>query len=211
LSARSKFLLQLAASLVLFFVIQGHEVQSPIMLFSSSFELHLGWVYPLFFVLYLTGFSNATNLTDGLDGLSGGTALISALGAQLLMILLGVSDYSMLFLAGALLGFLWFNVKPASIFMGDAGALALGGVIGTVALCTRSAIFFVFLSLVFWIEVLSVVLQVSSFKIFHRKIFRMSPIHHHFELLGWRESQIVIRFWIANFLGVVLSLALVLV
>jgi phospho-N-acetylmuramoyl-pentapeptide-transferase len=173
--------------------------------------INLGWLYPFFFVTYLTSFSNSANLTDGLDGLSGGSAIISALGAQIFLLLVGIRDYSMIFLAGALLGFLWFNVKPASIFMGDAGSLSIGAILGIIPLLTGYGFFFIFLCLVYWIELFSVVLQVSSFKVFHRKIFRMSPIHHHFELLGWKESTIVLRFWALNFLGVILALSFVII
>ncbi len=211
LSARAKLLFQLVFSLIIYFLSHYAIRSTTVSLVPISRTIDLGWFYPVFFVVYLTAFSNSANLTDGLDGLSGGNALISALGAQIFLFLVGVKDYSMIFLAGALIGFLWFNVKPASIFMGDAGSLSIGALLGIIPLLTGYSLFFVFLCLVYWIELFSVVLQVSSFKLFHRKIFRMSPIHHHFELLGWKESTIVLRFWALNFLGVILALSFVII
>ncbi|MGB4200372.1 MAG: phospho-N-acetylmuramoyl-pentapeptide-transferase [Thermotogota bacterium] len=211
LPARAKLIAQLAVSLIVYFF-SHHGIRSTtISLVPISRTIDLGWFYPVFFVLYLTAFSNSANLTDGLDGLSGGNALISALGAQIFLFLVGVKDYSMIFLAGALIGFLWFNVKPASIFMGDAGSLSIGALLGIIPLLTGYSLFFVFLCLIYSLELLSVVLQVGSFKLFHRKIFLMSPIHHHFELLGWKESTIVLRFWALNFLGVILALSFVII
>jgi len=212
LSPKMKLLLQFAISVVIYFVIQKGSISSPLIIPGlEGNTIDLGPFYPIFFILFISAFSNATNLADGLDGLSGGTALITALGAQFLLWGMGINDTSMLYLAGVLIGFLWFNGKPATIFMGDTGSLALGGIFATVALSTGTAIQFVFLSLIFWIEVMSVVLQISSFKLFKRKIFKMSPIHHHFELLGWDESKIVLRFWTINFLGIVIALAFVII
>lgn len=211
LKAKQKLVLQCLFSVVVFFVARPYTQQTTISLIPLERTMDLGWFYPVFFVLYMTSFSNAANLTDGLDGLSGGVALISALGAQIFLLLVGIKDYSMLLLAGALIGFLWFNVKPASIFMGDAGSLSIGAILAIIPLLTGFSLFFVFLSVIYWIELMSVVLQVSSFKLFHRKIFKMSPIHHHFELLGWKESTIVLRFWALNFLGVILALSFVII
>jgi len=211
LDAKQKLLLQIGASLILYFLAlsRGHIPDNNIELYNLTFNL--SWFYPIFFVLLLTGFSNATNLTDGLDGLAGGTALITAAGAQIVLWLSGIYDYSMMFLAGALLGFLWFNIKPASIFMGDTGALALGGIFGMLALMSGQLIPFILLSTVFLMELLSVVIQVSSYKITGKRVFKMSPIHHHFELLGWTETTVVVRFWLINSVGVVFAIVSVII
>ncbi len=211
LSAVNKLIMQLISGIVVYIVlllagiIQTHTIT----LFNT--QLNLGWFYPIFFVLYLTMFSNATNITDGLDGLSGGCALITAAGIQIFLWLTGISDYSMMFLSGALLGFLWFNIKPASIFMGDTGALGLGAVFGMIALINGSILTISMLSIIFFIEIFSVILQVSSFKLTGKRLFKMSPIHHHFELLGWDETTVVVRFWIVNIIGVIISLVFVII
>ena len=211
LSAINKLLMQLISGIVIYIVllllgvIQSHSISF------FNYELNLSWFYPIFFVLYLTMVSNATNITDGLDGLSGGCALITAAGIQIFLWLTGVSDYSMMFLSGALLGFLWFNIKPAAIFMGDTGALALGAIFGIIALINGNVLTISFLSLIFFVEIFSVILQVSSFKITGRRLFKMSPIHHHFELLGWDETTVVVRFWIVNIIGVIISLVFVII
>ncbi|MEA1883849.1 MAG: phospho-N-acetylmuramoyl-pentapeptide-transferase [Thermotogota bacterium] len=211
LSAVNKLIMQLISGIVIYMVlllsgiIQSHTIS----LF--NIQLNLSWFYPIFFVLYLTLFSNATNITDGLDGLSGGCALISAAGIQLYLWLTGVNDYSMMFLSGALLGFLWFNIKPALIFMGDTGALALGAIFGVIALINGNVLTLSLLSLIFFIEIFSVILQVSSFKVTGKRLFKMSPIHHHFELKGWDETTVVVRFWIVNIIGVIISLVFVII
>jgi phospho-N-acetylmuramoyl-pentapeptide-transferase len=116
-----------------------------------------------------------------------------------------------MFLSGALLGFLWFNIKPASIFMGDTGALALGAIFGVIALMNGNILTLSLLSLMFFIEIFSVILQVSSFKVTGKRLFKMSPIHHHFELKGWDETTVVVRFWIVNIIGVIISLVFVII
>jgi phospho-N-acetylmuramoyl-pentapeptide-transferase len=137
--------------------------------------------------------------------------LISAAGIQVFLWLTGINDYSMMFLSGALLGFLWFNIKPASIFMGDTGALALGAIFGVIALMNGNILTLSLLSLMFFIEIFSVILQVSSFKVTGKRLFKMSPIHHHFELKGWDETTVVVRFWIVNIIGVIISLVFVII
>jgi len=211
LNAINKLIMQLLSGIVIYVILllSGIIQTHTITLFNT--QLNLSWFYPVFFVLYLTLFSNATNITDGLDGLSGGCALISAAGIQIFLWLTGVNDYSMMFLSGALLGFLWFNIKPASIFMGDTGALALGAVFGIIALINGNVLTISILSLIFFIEIFSVIIQVSSFKLTGKRIFKMSPIHHHFELLGWDETTVVVRFWIVNIIGVIISLVFVII
>jgi len=185
------------------------------------------WTYPLafgffflFVVLVLVGASNAVNLTDGLDGLAIGLMLIAAGAMTVLAFLEGNAELARYLelsrprdaaeltifcaaMTGASLGFLWYNAHPAEIFMGDVGALALGGGLGTVAVLLKQELLLVFIGGVYVVELLSVILQVGSFKLRGKRIFKMAPLHHHFEQLGWAESKIIIRFWIA---GLVMAL-----
>jgi phospho-N-acetylmuramoyl-pentapeptide-transferase len=174
------------------------------------------WVYIAFAAFAIISASNGVNITDGLDGLAGGT-LIFAFVAYLLIALLNEPTQPNLatlcaLLIGALLGFLWFNVHPAQIIMGDSGSLSLGATLAVIALITGQILVLPIIGLIFVIETGSVVLQVAYFRLTHgRRIFRMSPLHHHYELLGWDEEKITLRFWIigilAGLLGVVLFLA----
>lgn len=189
-------------------------------------DLYINWGYfyiPLV-MLVITGTSNAVNLTDGLDGLATGIAAFCFLAFALLAYLGGnrvFSEYLNIFyqegageltvycmsVVGAALGFLWFNTHPAQIFMGDTGSLALGGALGTVAVLLKSELLLVVIGGVFVAEALSVILQVGSFKVTGKRIFKMAPLHHHFELLGWSESQIVVRFWIVAALFLLLGMS----
>ncbi len=167
-------------------------------------------------VVAIVGFSNGVNLTDGLDGLAGGT-LVFAFISYLLIALLNepvVQPNLALVCAivvGAILGFLWFNVHPAQVFMGDAGALSLGGMLAAVALITGQVLILPLVGIIFVLEVLSDVIQVASFKLRGKRVFRMAPLHHHFELGGWDEEKVTMRFWIvaalAGMLGVTLFVA----
>jgi phospho-N-acetylmuramoyl-pentapeptide-transferase len=179
-----------------------------------------------FFVLIIIGCSNAVNLTDGLDGLASGCTISVALSYSMLAYLAGhffmATDYLviphnryigelavfMMALAGAAFGFLWFNCHPAKVFMGDTGSLAIGGALGTAAICVKQELLLVIIGGVFVAEALSVMLQVGSFKLRKKRIFKMAPIHHHFELLGWHESQVIIRFWILSIMLALFGLAL---
>jgi phospho-N-acetylmuramoyl-pentapeptide-transferase len=185
------------------------------------------WTYPLafvffygFLILVLVGCSNAVNLTDGLDGLAIGLMAIASAAMTALAYLSGHADFARYLeisrtpgaseltifcgaMFGASLGFLWYNAHPAEVFMGDVGALGLGGGLGTVAVLLKQEILLLFIGGVFVIELLSVVLQVASFKTRGKRIFKMAPLHHHFEQLGWEESKVIARFWIA---GLVLAL-----
>jgi len=183
--------------------------------------LHSGSLWPLAFLpflifigLVITGSSNAVNLTDGLDGLAIGCTVIAA-GALTVVTYVssnyrwatyldiqyipGVGELTVFCgaLVGASLGFLWYNAHPAEVFMGDVGSLALGGTLGTIAVIIKQEVLLIFVGGVFVLEALSVILQVGSFKLRGKRIFRMAPIHHHFELLGWSESKVIVRFWIA--------------
>ena len=170
--------------------------------------------------MVLVGSSNAVNLADGLDGLAAGTLIISAMTYAVLAYLAGNARFAeylrivsvpgageltvvLASLVGACLGFLWYNAHPAEVFMGDTGSLFLGGAIGIVALIVKQELLLVIVGGVFVAEALSVLLQVYSFRVHKRRIFKMAPLHHHFELLGWPESKVTIRFWIV---AIVLSL-----
>jgi len=189
--------------------------------FVKGFVLNLGILYILFVVLVITSASNAVNLTDGLDGLAIGCTIIAALSYAILSYITGhakVSEYLNVFylpgggeltvfcaaMAGAGLGFLWFNSHPATVFMGDTGSLALGGAIGVVAVMIKKELLLFLVGGIFVMEALSVVLQVIWFKTTKKRLFLMAPIHHHFQHLKWAESKITVRFWIV---AIILALA----
>src|SRR3974390_2524192 len=189
--------------------------------FFKEVVIPLGWFYVLFGTFITGGASNAVNLTDGLDGLATVPVIIVAISFGIIAYLVGNSFFAeylnvhyvagtgeLAVLCGAVtgagLGFLWFNAPPASIFMGDTGSLALGGMIGTIAVTTKHEIVLAVVGGLFVLEAVSVIVQVMSYKLTGKRVFRMAPIHHHFEQLGWTEPQIVIRFWIV---AVVLALA----
>ena len=169
----------------------------------------------VFVVLMIVGASNAVNLTDGLDGLAIGCTVIAAGALTVLTYVSGHATFSTYLelprmpqvgeltifcgaMVGAAIGFLWYNAHPAEVFMGDVGSLALGGAIGTIAVMIKQELLLPFIGGVFVIEALSVILQVASYKLRKQRIFKMAPIHHHFELIGWSESKIIVRFWIAS-------------
>ena len=183
----------------------------------------LGWFYVIFAVFLLTLSSNAVNLTDGLDGLAIGTTLIAAAaftGLAYVSSHFAFSEYLDLIhrpaagelavfcgaMVGASMGFLWWNCYPAQVFMGDVGSLSLGGALGTVAILIKQELLLFLVGGLFMLEALSVILQVGSFRLTGKRIFRMSPLHHHFELMGWKEPQIIIRFWIVAVMFALFSL-----
>lgn len=188
----------------------------PVVVFPSGFEIDLGaltttfmvgrtpisipWLYFIFVFLLLAGMSNAVNLTDGLDGLAGGTSMMAMLVMAAICFLSQDANLAVFCAAaaGGCIGFLWFNAYPASIFMGDTGSLALGGGFAAVAILTNTEIISLVVGGLFIIEALSVMIQVVSFKSTGRRVFLMAPIHHHFEKLGWAETKVVIRFWIIS-------------
>ena len=162
-------------------------------------SVQLGFVYPVLIFLVLAGATNGVNLTDGLDGLAAGCAAIVLLTYTVMtFITRGQQDLALLSacLVGACVGFLWFNSFPASVFMGDTGSLGLGGAIAALAVVTKTEILLIVIGGIFVIEALSVAIQVFAFQRFRRRIFLMAPIHHHFELAGWSETKIILRFWI---------------
>src|SRR2546421_8334350 len=185
---------------------------------------NMSWFTILFFAVVITGASNAVNLTDGLDGLAIGCTITVAFTYALLAYAAGnfrIAEYLQVpfypftgeltvvcgALVGAGLGFLWFNCHPAKVFMGDTGSLAIGGLVGVVAICCKQELLLSVVGGVFVIEAVSVILQVISFKLTGKRIFAMSPLHHHFELVGWKENTVIVRFWILSAICALLGLA----
>jgi phospho-N-acetylmuramoyl-pentapeptide-transferase len=200
LAARWKLLAQIALALAIWWVATeevGLDPTLEVRVFDA--ELYIGPVlYVLLTFLVIAGASNGVNLTDGLDGLAAGSCAIVFLAYTAITITNGQEGLAVLSacLVGATVGFLWFNAFPASIFMGDTGSLGLGGAIGALAVITQTELLLVILGGIFVIEALSVALQVLFFKLFRRRVLLMAPVHHHFELLAWSETKIMLRFWI---------------
>jgi phospho-N-acetylmuramoyl-pentapeptide-transferase len=230
LTAKEKFSMQigvaLAAGLAIAYLPSIHNNYSTVLTFPffKMLHLNLGFLYIPFIIVVLVGASNGVNLTDGLDGLAIGSTLIVAVTYTILTYAAGnfrVADYLRIAwvpqaaelavfcgaMVGASLGFLWFNAHPAEIFMGDVGSLALGGAIGCLAVMIKQEILLGLVGGLFVLEGMSVVLQVASFKLTGRRIFKMSPLHHHFELSGWRETKVVVRFWIIAIIFALISLS----
>jgi phospho-N-acetylmuramoyl-pentapeptide-transferase len=226
IKARTKLFWQSALALVVAVLIYtdpsfDQELAVP---FFKTFTPHLGWVYVPLAALVIVAASNAVNLTDGLDGLAIGPIMIAAGTFLLLAYAAGhavIADYlaikfvpgseQLAIFCGALvgggLGFLWFNTYPAQLFMGDVGALALGGALGAIAIVIRQEILLAVVGGIFVMETLSVMIQVASFKLTGRRVFRMAPIHHHFEQIGWPEQKIVVRFWIISIILALVALS----
>jgi phospho-N-acetylmuramoyl-pentapeptide-transferase len=226
LSPRMKLALQfalavLAAGLIYTDIGIKDTVNIP---FLKNFRPSLGFLYIPFIVFVIVGASNAVNLTDGLDGLAIGPSIICASTYMLFAYLAGnikIANYLQIqyvpgvgeltifcgALAGAGLGFLWFNAYPAQVFMGDTGSLALGGALGTVAVMVKQEIVLALVGGIFVIEALSVIFQVTSYKTRRKRIFRMAPLHHHFELQGWAEPKIIVRFWIITIILALLAIS----
>jgi phospho-N-acetylmuramoyl-pentapeptide-transferase len=200
LPARWKLLIQIALALALWWVATeevGLDPRIQVRIFDA--EVHIGPVlYVVLIFLVIAGASNGVNLSDGLDGLAAGSCAIVLLAYTAITITNGQEGLAVLSatLVGASVGFLWFNAFPASVFMGDTGSLGLGGAIGALAVMTQTELLLVILGGIFVIEALSVALQVLFFKLFRRRVLLMAPIHHHFELMAWSETKIMLRFWI---------------
>jgi len=229
LSARSKLLLQVAAAAVfgaLLWALPKAFGFEPTLAFPffKRLVLTLGLLYIPFVVLVLVGASNAVNLTDGLDGLAMGATLVAAGTYAVFTYVAGNSVASTYLqvpyvpgageltvfcgaMVGSALGFLWFNAHPAEVFMGDVGSLAIGGAIGAVAVVAKQELVLLLVGGLFVLEALSVIVQVASFKLTGKRVLRMAPLHHHFELVGWAEPKIIVRFWILALLFALLSLS----
>ncbi len=230
ISSRLKFLLQclLAGIVTVFFLVVPEVNETAQKIFIPFFKepvfVTVGVFTFFFYLLVIVGTSNAVNLTDGLDGLAAGcTATVAATFAALaylagnikaatylqvpFVVYSGELAVMCLALFGSCLGFLWWNCHPARVFMGDTGSLAIGGMLGVVAICCKQELLLVIVGGVFVAEAMSVILQVASFKTTGKRIFRMSPLHHHFELSGWKENTVIVRFWIMSLLFALLGLA----
>ena len=228
LKGKTKLFFQILISFIaVFFINQqfGYNLQNTISLpFFKDTVLFLGILYIPFGIVVIVGSSNAVNLTDGLDGLAIVPVMIVSLSFAFIAYLIGNINFSnylqityvsgvgeLAVLAGALigsgLGFLWFNAPPAMVFMGDTGSLSLGGFIGATAVATRHEIVLLIIGGLFVLETISVVIQVVSFKLTGKRIFKMAPLHHHFEQKGWQESTIVIRFWIISVILALIGLS----
>ncbi len=193
LTPRNKLFLQIAIALLpaVYITITG---QTYLNTGQFSFDIH--YLYPIFAIFFITGVSNAVNLTDGLDGLAASNAAIAFIACAIICALTGQIDLAIIAAAtvGASIGFLYFNKYPAKVFMGDTGSLALGGLLAVIAVMGKFELWILLIGIIFFCETMSVIIQVTSFKLTGKRVFKMSPIHHHFELSGWNENKIVMVF-----------------
>ncbi len=225
-SAKKKLFWQFSVALcVCYLLVENKIIDTRLYTpFFKEYLIDMGYFYIVFASIVIVGSSNAVNLTDGLDGLAIGPIVTSAATLSLLAYVSGhiefskylhipyiegVGELSVLGTAiiGASVGFLWYNTYPAQVFMGDIGSLSLGGVLGMLAVLTKNELLFALIGGVLVLEALSVIAQVLSFKIFKKRIFKMAPIHHHFELLGWSEPKVIVRFWIISLFFALISIA----
>ncbi|GHU94813.1 phospho-N-acetylmuramoyl-pentapeptide-transferase [Spirochaetia bacterium] len=218
-----QFAVAIAVVLILYF--SGEEGITLLYVpFFKNPVVDMGWLWIPFGVILIVGESNAVNFSDGLDGLLAGLLILVFIALAILTYLTGRVDYSSylgmpyipgageltvfcLAATGACIGFLWFNAHPAEVFMGDVGSLSLGGVVATISLIIKKEILILIIGGVFVLEIMSVVIQVVSFKLRKKRVFKMAPIHHHFELSGWAETRVVIRFWILGGLFAIIALS----
>lgn len=210
LTSLQKLIGQIVIAVISFLLLGMIEFDTGLFVPFTSISIDLSGLYVLFIVFWLVGFSNAVNLTDGLDGLVAGAASI-AFGAFGLLAIKQDQNTIALFtfiVAGALLGFLIFNKYPAKVFMGDTGSLALGGALAMVSILLKQELLLLLIGLVFVLETASVILQVGSFKLRKKRIFKMSPIHHHFELSGWSEWKVVTVFWLVGLIAAAIAVIL---
>ncbi|MEA9354727.1 phospho-N-acetylmuramoyl-pentapeptide-transferase [Bacteriovorax sp. PP10] len=224
-SAKGKLAWQfITAGIALYLMVSQNIINTEVFIpFLKAPILDLGYWYILFGSIVIVGFSNAVNLTDGLDGLAIGPIMVSAATMGLITYITGHKEFSQYLylpyfegmgeltvltaaIIGAGIGFLWYNSYPAQIFMGDVGSLSLGGTLGTIAVLAKSEFLFVVIGGIFVIEALSVIIQVASFKTRGVRVFKMAPIHHHFEKLGWPETKVTVRFWIISVCLAILAL-----
>jgi phospho-N-acetylmuramoyl-pentapeptide-transferase len=228
IAGKMKLVLQFsiaAAAAVMISLLSAGDLQNQMAVpFAKTVLINLGWLFVPFAMLVMVGASNAVNLTDGLDGLATMPVIIAAATFALLAYLVGYSTFAeylqihyvagsselavfMAALIGGCLGFLWFNAPPAMVFMGDTGSLALGGALGAVAVIIKHELVLVIVGGLFVLETVSVIVQVISFKTTGKRVFRMAPLHHHFEQKGWAESTIVVRFWIISLVLALIGLS----
>jgi len=200
LTVYQKLILQVIIAIGFFYIYMRSGGQTSLVIATLHIDIEMKWLYGLFILFVLVGGSNAVNLTDGLDGLAGGLSTIAFIAFALISFVVGFEDIGIfcLILAGAVMGFLFFNINPAKVFMGDTGSLALGAVMGSIAILTHRELTLVVVAGVFIIETLTVILQTLSMVLFHKKLFLMTPLHHHFEKLGWDEQDIVKAFWVVG-------------
>ncbi len=206
LTTFQKLFLQILIALAFFYLYMKNGGETALIVSTLGIHIEMGWFYGVFLLFILVGASNAVNLTDGLDGLAGGLAAIAFIAFSLISLMVGFEEIGIFtfILVGALGGFLIYNTHPAKVFMGDTGSLALGAVMATVAILTHREITLLVVASVFVIETLSVILQVIWVYLFKKKLFLMTPLHHHFEKLGWCEQDIVKLFWVV---GLILTMA----
>lgn len=206
LSIVQKLLVQVLIALIFFFIYMKGGGDANVTITSLGISINMGWVYGLFILFLLVGSSNAVNLTDGLDGLAGGLSLIAFLSFGIITWgtswVEGYQEIAIFcfILVGSILGFLVYNTHPAKVFMGDTGSLALGATLAAVAILTKHELSLAVIGGIFVIEALSSIIQIYSIRKFNKKVFLMAPIHHHFEKLGWKETDIVKMFWIVGFM-----------
>lgn len=206
LTTYQKLFLQLIVALIFFYLYMQKGGSTALVVTTLGINIEMGWFYGVFLLFILIGASNAVNLTDGLDGLAGGLSAIAFIAFSLISLAVGFEEIGIFsfILTGSLIGFLIFNTHPAKIFMGDTGSLSLGAVMAAVAILTHREITLLVVASVFVVETLSVILQVLWLRVFKRKLFLMTPLHHHFEKLGWKETDIVKLFWVV---GLILTMA----
>lgn len=213
LSEKAKMCLQLIIAVIFFYLFMKGGNEPLLWIHTFHIKIHVGWLYGIFILFVLVASSNAVNLTDGLDGLAGGLSVIAFLAFGLISWNTGWLDgYDSLalfsfILVGALLGFLIFNVNPAKVFMGDTGSLSLGATLGALAILTRHELLLIIIGIVFVLETVSCLIQRGYYKLTHKRIFPMTPIHHTFEKMGWNERDIVKLFWVVGLIGTMIALA----
>lgn len=204
LSIGVKFLLQTAIAVVFYIIYRNNGGDSNLVISSLGINVSLGWAFGLFILLVLVGTTNAVNISDGLDGLAGGLSVVAimaygviAWGSKWISGYQEIAIFAFV-LCGAILGFLVFNTHPAKVFMGDTGSLALGGTLATIAILTKHELSLLLIGGVFVVETLSSAIQIIAIRKFHKKVFLKAPLHHHFEELGWEETDIVKLFWVVG-------------
>lgn len=212
LTERQKLFLQIFVAIIFFYLFMKAGNEPLLWIHSLSIKYDIGWLYGLFILFVLVASSNAVNLTDGLDGLAGGLSLIAYLTFGVISWMAGwlegyeeIAIYSFI-LVGSILGFLVYNVSPAKVFMGDTGSLPLGAGLGSIAILTRHELLLVLIGITFVIETVSCILQIIYYKLTHKRLFPMTPIHHTFEKIGWNERDIVKLFWIVGLFAAMISI-----